>query len=224
MNVIPATILDGFLENPNAVRDWGLSLEFSSELNGKWPGRRTECLSTIDPSFFSYINNKVLSLFFENNPKFQTQLYFQLIENTLGEGWIHQDPNLFTYIIYLSPENEIDCGTSLYELKPTLHYSLTPSFIRSNTHIPQLRNDHHKTGLFPPNLQKSKNQHDTTFFNKILSVKDKYNRLFAFSSENFHSANYLSNNFLPRLTLIGFVIDLSTGKTPSLRSKQTPML
>ena len=221
MTTIPITILDDFLDNPDAIRDFALSLEFNSEPSGRWPGKRTNCLSSLHPYFYNYINKKILSLFFENTYNCKCSLYFQLIENHTGDGWVHQDPDIFTYIIYLSPENKIDCGTSLYNLKYNKIHTVNSIEDYNNL---SLRKEYHRLKSLPSHIQKIKNQDCESNFNKILNVKDRYNRLLCFSSENHHSANNLSNNDSPRLTLIGFIYDLSTYNLPIIRSKQTLML
>ena len=217
---IPFTILDGFLDNPNSLRDWGLSLPFTSSPEGRWPGKRTDCLSLIHPPLHDFINRKVLSLFFEEIPKtYKTQQFFQLIENYQGNGWVHQDPNLFTYLIYLSKEDKINCGTSLYTLNPNkIHNINSPQ-----DHSLHLRKQHHKSKLISPEVQKIKDHNLSSNYNKTLDVKDIYNRLLCFSSEQFHSANYFDNGKTPRLTLIGFVYNISKSNIPILRSKQTTM-
>jgi hypothetical protein len=220
MTTIPVTILDDFLDNPDTVRDWGLSLEYKSSPNNAYPGERTACLSQIHPPFFDYINRKVLSLFFENPVNYKTNLSFQLIEGYQGTGWIHQDPSLFTYLIYLSPENGVNCGSSLYKLKQDKFHFLNSSqdYLEDN-----LRIEHHKTKTLSSSTQELKTQIENINYNKTLDVKDMYNRLLCFSSEQFHSANYFSSKKHPRLTLIGFVVDVSKSNIPVLRSKQTSM-
>ena len=218
MITIPVTILDDFLDNPNTVRDWGLSLPFTSSPEGRWPGKRTECISQIDPYYFEYINQKILSLFFENRHNFSCSLHFQLIEDYQGTGWIHQDKNLFTFIIYLSQENEINCGTSIYNLNKNTH---SPIDLLNNSQISNLQNLHHLEKNLTPQQQKIKSTYETSSFNKTLDIKDKYNRLLCFSSETFHSANNFSNNDSPRLTLIGFIRKISIENLPVTRSKQT---
>lgn len=216
MTTIPVTILDNFLDNPSSIRDWGLSLPFSLSPDGRWPGKRTECLSKIHPYLFSYINKKVLSLFFETPPQYKSILNFQLIEDYEGEGWIHQDqPNLITYIIYLSKEDEINCGTSLYDLKPTFPHPITSIEDMKTT---SLRRTHHQTKVASPHIQKFQNN-EKFKYTKTLDIKDKYNRVLCFPSPQLHSANNFSNKITSRLTLVGFISDLGTNLTPILRSK-----
>ena len=63
MNLIPATILDNFLENPNEVRKWALSLPYPiKNLEGKFPGKRTRLIENINPPFHQNITKKFLFL------------------------------------------------------------------------------------------------------------------------------------------------------------------
>ena len=221
MNVIPATILDNFLENPNTIRDWGLSLEFSSDPSGRWPGKRTACLSTIHPPLFDYINKKVLSLFFEDKTSYSSILNFQLIEGYEDRGWIHQDGTLLTYIIYLSKEDETNCGTSIYNkttTKPHIYNST------QEQEIQLYKFNFYNTKTISPEAQNQKDEFEKSTFNKILDIKDIYNRLLCFSSDQYHSANNFSNKNSSRLTLIGFIHKINNSNLPILRSKQTLMM
>jgi len=221
MNVIPATILDGFLDNPNTIRDWGKSLEFNLDPTNRWPGKRTLALNLLHPSLFNYINIKVLSLFFENPIGYQSEIFFQSIEGFQDKGWVHQDSTLFTFIIYLSKEDEINCGTTLYSLKKNKLHSINSD---QDNLILDKRYHHHQTKSISSETQILKSRYEDSNFDETLNVKDKYNRLFCFSGENFHSANFLSNNTTPRLTLIGFVNKIYASNPPVIRSKQTLMM
>ena len=57
-----------------------------------------------------------------------------------------------------------------------------------------------------------------------LDIKDIYNRLLCFSSDQYHSANNFSNKNSSRLTLIGFIHKINNSNLPILRSKQTLMM
>jgi hypothetical protein len=224
MNVIPATILDEFLENPNAIRDWGLSLEFNPEPNGRWPGKRSECLSKLNPFLFNHISRKVLSLFFDElPPAWNATMNFQIFPNIEGEGWIHQDLAQFTCILYLSHETDINCGSSLYKLKDNKYHPYTSP---QNHQLNEQKFIHYTTQTLPNNILELKNQYESDTYEKVMDVKDKFNRLFAFSSISSHSANHYSpQNGEDRLTLVMFFENILHPKGfPVFRSKQTPMI
>lgn len=210
MNLIPATILDNFLENPNKIKEWALSLDYSKlGENGRYPGRRTKLLENINPPFHQYITKKIISIFADsNNVIGESSSSFQLISNYEGNGWVHQDTDSqITAIIYLSKENKINCGTSLYEINSSNIFNLTPERKAYNHH----RKTHHSTGKLSPNILEQKTMFENNNFNKILDVKDKFNRVFCFSSSQYHSANFLSSdNGEDRLTYISFIHNLRT--------------
>ena len=218
MTIIPATIVDNFFDNPNSIVNWGLSLDYKSDPTNKWPGKRTENLKLIHPYFHDYVCNKVLSLFFENKVEYDIALTFQLLENYQGKGWIHQDPGVFTFIIYLSEENpKIDCGTTLWSLNPNL---ISPINSDKDYYALTSRLEHHE-------IKKLDNNNQDLFYKnhkKELLIPDKFNRLLAFSSDHLHSANNLNNGSPFRLTLTGFVNKLNTSKLPIIRSKQTLLI
>ena len=210
MNLIPATILDNFLENPNEIRDWALSLDYSkSSSNGRYPGKRTKLLENINPPFHQYVTKKIISIFADPNKVIgESSSSFQLITNYEGNGWIHQDTDSqITAILYLSKESKINCGTSLYEIKSPNIFNLTPerkAYIKD-------RENHHSTGKIPSNILKQKNEFENNNFNKTLDIKDKFNRIFCFSSNHYHAANFFSpNNGEDRLTYISFIHNLHT--------------
>ena len=55
----PISIFDNFYNNPDAVREYALSLEYT-KITGFFPGYRTECLSTINKEFWELSYQKFL--------------------------------------------------------------------------------------------------------------------------------------------------------------------
>jgi len=219
MTTIPLTVLDNFFDNPNTIRDYALSLEYKSD-EENYPGKRSKPLHILNTDLFHYTNNKVLSLFFTDYKEVRYEVYasFQIIEKHPGEGWVHQDPNLFTFIIYLHESNpNINCGTSLWSLNSNVICPIKNEFERS--YFNDKRTAHHLHSKYDKEAVNSFNRN----FTKEISIPDKYNRLVAFSSELFHSANFYDNNLSPRLTLIGFVNNVSNNSLPVIRSKQTQL-
>ncbi len=217
MVTIPLTVLDNFFDNPNSILNWGLSLEYKQDVDHKWPGKRTGNLKYVHFPFYRHVCNKVLSLFFENPIEYNIDLKFQLIEEYQGKGWIHQDPTIFTFLIYLHKENpKIDCGTTLWNLDPNL---VNPVNTKEDIHLFDSIKEHHKNKKFVTKDQSLQYKN----FKKEISIPDKFNRFIGFSSEHFHSANSFDNKTSSRLTLIGFVESLNTSKLPIVRSKQATL-
>ena len=224
MTTIPVTILDNFFDNPDTIRDWALSLEYKPDPEGRWPGVRTTDLKNIHYPFYNYVYRKIFKLFFSNYvTDYTCDLSFQLVEDYEDTGWIHQDSSLFTVIIYLFKENNINCGTSLYNLSPNKIHPFNHS---NDIELYEKRLNISKNLKYSPDIIKNKKEYESSTFEKILDIKDRYNRLICFPSEQFHAANYLTNGTSnSRLTIIGFVdsISLNNETYPVIRSKQSSM-
>ena len=217
MKTIPLTIVDNFFDNPDSIKKLSEKLEFFAPAAPFYPGKRTKCLSEIHPPFFNYVNKKVFRLFFEDTKdiQYRTFLHFQKIENYEGKGWIHQDDDLFTFMIYFhKPNPEINCGTSIWNLNSDLFHNINSVEEMDNS---SKRKDHFKTGKVINEYQEKHQKN----FTKEISIPDKYNRLIAFSAEHFHSANNLNPVENPRLALIGFVHEINRANLPILRMNQT---
>ena len=217
MKAIPLTIVDNFFDNPDSIRKFSEELDFFTPTPQFHPGKRSKCLSEIHPTFYDYVNKKVFRLFFEDvaNVRYKTSLYFQKIENYEGKGWIHQDDNLFTFMVYFhQPNPKINCGTSIWSLNSDLIHSINSNeeFYHSSK-----RRDHYKTGKVTNDYQEKFHKN----FTEEISIPDKYNRLIAFSAEHPHSSNNFNPVGNPRLFLIGFVEEISKANLPILRMNQT---
>jgi hypothetical protein len=195
MNIIPTIIFDDFLPNPSSIREWALSLEYEPEEESRWPGVRSKPLQELNKVFYDYVTNKVLSLLYETKPYgFDCGVEFQLLHQFSGKGWIHQDSNLFTFILFLTPDDEVDCGTSIYELDPNKPFSPDTVFVSNNERLTQIRQKHHKGNELTKEEEEYRyNSYDKNF-KQILNIKDKFNRIIIFPASNFHAANYFINN------------------------------
>ena len=208
--IIPNTIVDNFFKYPDKVREFGLSLPFAKPVDNIYPGERTECLSIINRDLYSQINLKVTSLFFDykQNPvSYKANLYFQKVSSIYEEGWVHQDSNDITFIVYLNPEANTEEGTSIYY----------PNDIGYNSKRYQLEKQESfvNTDLIPQHRHIRKEHNNR--YTEVIKVSNVYNRLFAFDSFSYHAANNFVNNEEPRLTLIGFISDISRNDTPIRR-------
>lgn len=211
MNTFPITLLDNFLKNPDSIRNFALSLKFNPS-PGHHPGKRTNCISQFHPGFFNEINQKILSLFFpidtslnKENFQFKAQSYFNLSKNLENTGWIHRDDGIvLTAMIYLSPSDpNINRGTSFYTVKSNLiHYHKNEDDLL----LEQNMSNHYKSGKLDPKLQQQKEEYEKTSYDKVLDVKDKYNRLVTFDPVSlFHKNNNINSlNSPDRLTFITF--------------------
>ena len=221
--------MDNFLPNPNSIREWALNLEYEPEKESRWPGVRSKDLKDLNKTFYDFITNKVLSLLYENKPySWNCGVGFQLLRQFEGKGWIHQDQNLFTFIIYLSPDDEIDCGTSIYELDPSQPFSPETVLVGDNENLTHIRTKHHNGTVLTPEEEEYRYNNFHKNFKKILNIKDKFNRIVISPAVNFHASNNFKNNISEdRLTLTGFFYDVkpySLYQFPGLRCQETPKL
>jgi hypothetical protein len=124
-----AIIIDDFLDDPDYVRTVALNAEYV--LTGNFPGNRTyQC----DEKYNNEIKNKIEQILkikiTEWNKHFDSERKevidvdtscFQLCLKD-SQTWIHQDPNEYTAILYLTPNAPTDSGTGIYMHKKTKIY------------------------------------------------------------------------------------------------------
>jgi len=55
MHIIPVTVLDNFLDDPDKIRAWALQQEYFTSKDGQWPGVRSKPIHELDAPFFHLI-------------------------------------------------------------------------------------------------------------------------------------------------------------------------
>lgn len=216
MMLLPLTVLDNFFDDPDQIRNYGLSLEAKPDSAGRWPGSRTENLAEINPALFSHTCKRITSLFYDtptNNEIVQWQAHggFQLVDSSYQHGWVHHDASteLITVIIYLTPDAAPAAGTSIYELKD-----------RSNTPRPDPKSagerDNVKFAAMTGQMTAADAQAARTsladYYTESIRVSNKYNRIVIFDSHLYHAANEFATNTEDRLTLTIFFSRLASSK------------
>ena len=206
---VPTTIVDGFFDNPDKIREFALEQDFNSDDIGRWPGLRTSSLSTISPVVFNDFCQKILSLFFtaEQTYSYDVASYFQIVSGKFNTGWVHKDPSIITAMLYLSPKSS--CGTSLYSKKNISFDDETYSNDKVKSYL---------LGSDNINSRKLNNQN----FEEMVNVKGIYNRLLIFDSNIYHAAHdyFGENNEDSRLTLVSFIYGLKGDyRAPLQRSR-----
>ena len=190
----PTTIVDGFFDNPNAIREFALKQKYFTDASGRWPGERTELLSDISPNIFHNICLKILSLFLTSDQllSYNVEATFQLINKDFLAGWVHKDPSIATAIVYLTPESE--SGTSLY-FKQDIEY------VDSSSVKEKIEGYKNNSDNISARLQH--NQH----YKETLNIKGIFNRLIFFDSNIYHSAHdfFGKSEKDSRLTLVCFI-------------------
>jgi len=124
-----AIVIDDFLDDPDYIRTVALNADYV--LTGNFPGNRTyQC----DDKYNNEIKNKI-----EKILKIKITEWNKHFDNTRAEvidvdtscfqlclkdsqTWIHQDPNEYTAILYLTPDAPTDSGTGIYMHKKTKIY------------------------------------------------------------------------------------------------------
>lgn len=201
----PTTIVDGFFDNPNAIREFALKQKYFTDTSGRWPGSRTELLSDISPTIFHNICHKILSLFLTSNQllSYNVEATFQLVNEDFLSGWVHKDPSIATAIVYLTPESE--SGTSLY-LKQNIEYN--DNFFVTEK-IESYKNYSDNAAV--------RYQHNQNF-KETVNIKGIFNRLIFFDSNIYHSAHdfFGVNKEDSRLTLVCFLYNISGDLNTSL--------
>ena len=197
--MIPSIIVDNFFTNPDKIRELALSLDYNED-RPTYPGVR----AAIPEPYRQQIIEKILSLLFNlNNERVEwdIDLKFQKITKDHKGGWVHQDAELFTVIIYLSPESLENEGTCIYE-----------PLIKEKDFIHQ---DDIRLKSFANNFSTEKENKQRLLFNSqfktTLEVKNKYNRLFMYPGLLWHGVPEYTSD---RLTLIMMVNKLNCNPLP----------
>ena len=123
----PTLCVDGFYKDPDAMREYALSLDYNTD-DGRYPGKRTKPLHTINPPLFDKICLKFFSLFYNyevEGANWNVKTYFELNdplskdENSyFNKGYIHKDDScILAGIVYLTPIINKNTGTSIFRQK-----------------------------------------------------------------------------------------------------------
>lgn len=208
----PTTIVENFFESPDAIREYALSLKYERDEENRWPGLRSKQLWQLNNLMFNNISYRILSLFHSgknNRLNFSANMSFQIIP--AGEhigGWIHTDGEpLLAAIIYLSPNGDINSGTSFFKLKNNMFYD---SKFNQYKDFSKSIKDNEQYRL--------KNNEQ---FEETARVGGFYNSAVIFDSSNFHGANFDHSNE-DRLTCVVFFHEIhGITNYPLIRLKKT---
>jgi hypothetical protein len=213
---IPTTIVDDFFDNPEHIRDYALSLEYTKDPEFKWPGKRSRQLYDINPNLFEFIINRALSLFYRpgiDYSQWKAKCSFQLVDKSYGTGWIHKDMETITGIIYLNKENNPNAGTTIYQRKSG------HSLLNTDKKIQFFKGD---IDLETATRYRKENDEQ---FEETVTIKNKFNRLVMFDSGLYHGANDFEDNNnqqdSDRLTLVFFIEKIDVYQHPIVRMKCT---
>jgi len=212
MQTIPVTVLDNFFDNPDKVRNWALQQEYLPDPEGRWPGLRTKCIHELHDPFFQLTCRKFFSQFYEFHEEKEIQwtvsMVFQIVNEEYDSGWIHsdQETSQITGIVYLSPNSNLNGGTSIYREKS----NLLQHTIRNN----EYKEDSYLNKMSIEDAKQYKKEHNAQF-EETIRVSNIYNRLIAFDSHLHHAAqDFFGEGQDSRLTLVFFVNKLFVNNSP----------
>ena len=209
MILFPSMCVDNFYSNPDLIREYALKQQFSNKDGGIYPGIRTKPIEEFDEQFFNLFCNKLFSIYYDfnvSNVSWKVSSSFQMINPYESKeisykniGWIHEDINcLFAGVIYLTPNINKNCGTSVFELKPNSIYDK----------LQDKRKEYYSDGTddeYDISIQNNNGCFDeTTRFNNL------YNRLVSFDGKSYHGANNFYTESESRLTQVFFVYEINT--------------
>lgn len=208
--------VDNFFHDPEAIRDFALSLEMTKSDNGAWPGKRTLPLHEIDRDFYNTLMLKVLSGYYDlkhDNVSWESCVaYFQKIDKYESEdenvGWIHKDKTNddLAGIIYLTPNANPDAGTSLFNLKDTSQNKFVEFATNPDKHA--FYNGGH---VIKEDYINNLKEHNDLFLESV-RFQNIYNRFICYSDE-YHRANSFDTGNESRLTLVFFMSGIKQGVT-----------
>lgn len=164
---IDTIIIDDFLDDPDYVRNVALNADYI--LTGNFPGARTyQCDGQYNQEIKNKLENILKTKIVEWNQHFDQKTNkiidvdtscFQLcLQNSTT--WIHQDPNEYTGILYLTPNAPVDSGTGIYM--------------------------HKKTGIYRHDEHRQIDDVDINNWQLISFSGNVYNRMFIFRGDLYH--------------------------------------
>ena len=222
---VPTIVVDDFFDNPDEIRDRGLSHELNKAEQGHFAGKRTKNLIDIDPELHHHVVSRYLNTMYNleaQEVNVRATSHFHLIDSvddkdsTLNKSWIHIDSECIAAgIIYLTPNADADSGTSLFRLKDGVK-------IENMDTSPRIL--FHHLGEAVDNYEQKLEEHNDKF-EETLNVKNVYNRLASYDGSRWHAANTYWTGTDPRLTLVFFLYELeSPHGLPLERMTNMPVL
>ena len=197
--LIPTLVHDNFFRNPEEVVNYAKQLDYLPDNEGRWPGERSFPLHEINENLFKFTTIKITKLLWPSSYQdiyFSAYSTFQRIsKDYINPGWVHQDIEILTAIIYLSKHTQ--CGTSMFEPK----------------NFSTVKNTEHKKEIYYKKNFKNENKYvleNNINFEETMSIKSKYNRIIIFDSRQFHAAQKFIEKDVDddRLTLITFFTNI----------------
>lgn len=218
----PTLCVDNFFNNPDEVRKFALSLEYTPSETGKWPGKRTHSLDQISQNYFQNFCEKLFLLNYDlrkSEVSWIVETYFQIIEpgsyEDLNVGWVHKDTAMFAGIIYLTPDIDLNCGTSIF--RSSVDFA-RPTNVLEKKEMYLNFNKNNKESY------QEKLKENNSMFEETIRFNNVYNRLVAYDGSQYHGVNkFYNEDSKPRLTQVFFAKSIVSDHFPIPASKQIPL-
>lgn len=215
MKYFPTMCIDNFYSNPDDIRKFALDQSYKSSPDGAWPGKRTNFLHEINEELFHSFTQKIFSIYFDLNfpITWSVSSQFQIIEpygdksSSKNAGWIHLDDNcIFAGIIYLTPDAELNSGTSIYKKTNSLYKDLSYDEVNKTS----MKSKLYTSKNIAEHEYKKHIDMQNLAFQETIKFSNIYNRIILFDGEEYHGATNLCGGKEPRLTQVFFVHEITS--------------
>lgn len=182
---LPTMVFDNFYADPDLWRDFALDQEYYKGNRGSWPGLRSDYLHNLNKDLFDHFSARLMLILKDYGfTKFtELQTTFQLIDESYGRGWVHDDdPNFVVAgVIYLSPNPAEDSGTTLYADQPDFNGEAYTEMFMQDVLVatPEER----------AKLAKYRSE-QIAHFTPTTVINHVYNRCIIFDPRTWHSADH----------------------------------
>ena len=225
--------VDGFFKNPDLVRDFALSQDFCLTCK-YYPGSRTKPLNELNRDYFNDFCNKLFSLLFDfktTEAEWNVKTHFHMLPPLDSDpnsgrniGLVHSDYTEAGFhqlagVIYLTPNIELDTGTSLFRKAPSFNddfYDRSGRAMNNFYDTGKDSKDEYEMDYGDYALRRSEMFEETARFNNI------YNRIVAYPASISHAFNSCYTKGEPRLTQVFFVQKIDTScESPIQRMRKS---
>tara|TARA_A100001234_G_scaffold49152_1_gene41202 strand:+ start:288 stop:893 length:606 start_codon:yes stop_codon:yes gene_type:complete len=194
----PVVIVDNFFSDPDTIVNLTKQYPFYKDVEGRWPGKRTQCLSKINNSLYNELKVQICDVYQEDASKWNLKINFQRTFpfTKFNRGWIHRDYSSdFGGIIYLNKNPDNHTGTSVYDL-------IDKNFVASKESLLQKSLFYRGKEIDDSEYEKQWNCVNSQYI-VTKKVENVYNRLMAFGSHVHHGVQTFGHS-QPRLTISFF--------------------
>jgi hypothetical protein len=199
---LPTIVVDNFYEDPLLWREFALDQKYFKGNRGNWPGLRTELLHNINMDLFQVVMKKLLFVLKDYGITRVSELQtgFQIIDETYGRGWVHDDDPTFQCagVIYLNEDAPLGSGTAIYEDSPDFS---------GEKYAELFKTDVNNGSQEERDIYAKYRDEQVSLFKKTITVENVFNRMILFDSRCWHSAEHFFGTTTEnsRLTQVFFI-------------------